>query len=582
MRTRNYSPEIARKLIRCAKGELPCDLVLKNGKIINVFTGEILDGDLGICAGYIAGIGTYRGIREKDLKGRYLSPGLIDGHIHIESSMLEPLQFARSVVPHGTTAVICDPHEIANVSGLEGVRYLLESAGNLSLDIFAMAPSCVPATEMETAGAKLDATEVAKLLDHPKILGLAEMMNFPGTIFADPDILEKIKLTQQRGLLVDGHAPGLRGKDLQAYCAAGISSDHECTTLEEAQEKIRSGMYIYIREGSTAKNLAELIPLVNPATAPFCLLVSDDLHPDDLLQTGHLDNILKKAVRLGLDPVTAIQLVTINPARRFGLDDIGAIAPGYRANLVTFDDLTDFRVKDVLVDGMLCAEAGKLNGETVEERQDQAVPLAVKNSIRVKWSDVDFSLPVRGSKVRVIELVENQLITKSQSLKPTIKNNFAVADPSRDLLKIAVIERHKASGRMQVGFVRGFGLQRGAFASTIAHDSHNIIVVGVSDEEMLLAAQSVAEINGGLAIVTGKDLVASLSLPIGGLMSTASVQEVAEQLNTLRKKVKSLGCHLDNPFMALSFLALPVIPELKLTDRGLVDVKGFHFTPLWM
>lgn len=582
MQTRTYSSKTAQKLLQCARGETPSDLVLKNATIINTFTGELLHGDLAICDGYIAGIGSYKGIKEKDIKGLFLSPGLIDGHIHIESTMLEPIQFSSAVVPQGTTSVICDPHEIANVCGIKGINYLLDSTENLPLDIFTMAPSCVPATEMETSGAVITARDIANLLEHPRTLGLAEMMNFPGTIAGSPYILEKIISTRKKGCLIDGHAPGLSGKGLQAYCAIGISSDHECTTYEEGLEKLRCGMYLYIREGSTAKNLEALISLINPATASRCLFVSDDLHPGDLLQHGHLNALLKKAVRLGLDPVTAIQLVTINPANRFGLEDLGAIAPGYRANFVIFENLIDFQVKFVFIDGILTAENGQLKKKAAKNDRQATIPSEITNSIHVKWSDVNFSVPVQGNKVKVIQLVPDQLITKKNLLKPTIKNNFAVADPSRDLLKIAVIERHNASGQMQVGFVQGFGLKRGAIASTLAHDSHNIIIVGANDDDMLLAAQKVAEIKGGLILIDQKNIVASLSLPIAGLMAQGSVQEVAEKMSLLQEKVALSGCSLNNPFMALSFLALPVIPELKITDKGLIDVNGFCFTSLWM
>ncbi len=581
MYTRKNPSHTVQKILQCARGDIPADLVLKNGKIINVFTGELVNGDIAICNGHIAGIGKYESTKQIQLDGQYICPGLIDGHIHIESSLLEPAQFAKAVLPHGTTTVICDPHEIANVAGIDGIKYILDSANNLALEIYAMVPACVPATDMETAGAEISTVDMIDLLSHPKVLGLAEVMNFPGTVSGDPGILEKIKIFKKYNLPIDGHAPGLTGKNLQAYCAAGITSDHECTTLQEAQEKLRSGMYIYIREGSTAKNLADLHPLINSKTAHLCLLVSDDLHPDDIIRAGHMDATLKKAVSLGIDPVTAIQLVTINPARRFGLHDLGAIAPGFRANLVTFQDLENFQVKHVFTNGMQSVVDGKMLSKANIEIQDN-VPTKINHSVHTKWKNIDFTVAVKGNKINVIELVPNQLITRKQILKPTISNNTAVADPSRDLLKIAVIERHKKSGQMSVGFIKGFGLKGGAIASSIAHDSHNIIVIGTNDEEMLIATKEITQINGGLAVIENHRVWGSLSLPIAGLMSNKNVTDVAKQLNSLQGKIKSLGCALDSPIMALSFLALPVIPDLKITDKGLVDVNSFQFTSLWV
>ncbi len=566
------------QLLSCSRGEIPCDLVLKNGQVVNTFTGEVLEQDVGIFQGLVAGIGQYSGHHEVDVKGRYICPGFIEGHIHIESSMLSPLQFARAVVPRGTTAVVCDPHEIANVLGVRGVSFMLEFSKDLPLDIFSMIPSCVPATDMETSGATLAPNDIDMLLARPGVPGLAEMMNFPGAIGGDPEVLAKIRTALDRNQPVDGHAPGVSGKQLQAYCACGISSDHECTTLEEAREKLRAGMYIFIREGSTAKNLEALLPLITPETAQWFLLVSDDRHPDDLLAQGHLDHILRRAVALGLDPITALKLVTINPAIRFGLKMRGALAPGYLADAVIVDDLSSFTVHQVYKEGRLVAH----DAEEVEKHfcpaaeTDHVLPV---DSIHIDWTAVDFRIPAQPGKVRVIECVEGQIITGLTELEPTISRDEAVADPARDLLKIAVIERHRASGNMTNGFVRGFGLREGAMASTVAHDSHNLIVVGTSDALMLAASRLVADSGGGIALLNHEKSII-LPLPIAGLMSMESLQEVSGILFRLKQFAEEMKIKIDNPFMLLSFLALPVIPTLKITDKGLVDVLAFQTVPL--
>ena len=569
------------QFLECARGNSPCDLVLKNAQVINVFTGEIIQENVGLTQGRIAGLGEYEGHQELDLAGRYLSPGFIEGHIHIESSMLTPAGFARAVVPHGTTTTVCDPHEIANVLGMKGVRYMLESAKDLPLDIFAMIPSCVPATNMETSGATLSADNIATLLDEPKVTGLAEMMNFPGTIGGDPEIMKKIQAALKKGMTIDGHAPAVTGKELQAYCGAGISSDHECTTLEEAREKLRAGMYIFIREGSTARNLEALLPLVTPGSTSRFLLVSDDRHPDDLLTHGHLDHILRKAIQLGLDPVTALKMVTINPAIRFNLKMRGAIAPGYLADLVILDNLTDFNAHRVYKNGIAVAEKGQPVKQHFNSSRDMAGEHPSPSSIHIDWQKVDFRIPARQGKIRTIDCVKDQIITATSELTPTITGNEAVADPNRDLLKIAVIERHKATGNMAAGFVRGFGLREGAMASTVAHDSHNLIVVGTSDEFMFKAARMAAENEGGIALVNSQEQLA-LPLPVAGLMSTESLPEITYTLHELNKLCKRMNLTPDNPFMLLSFLALPVIPSLKITDKGLVDTNTFQLVPLWI
>ncbi len=570
-----------RQLIGCARGDIPPEVVLKNCRVVHVFSGEISETDVAICNGRIAGLGSYRGGQEIDLRGSYLCPGFIEGHIHIESSMLTPRRFAEAVLPRGTTTVISDPHEIANVLGMDGIRFMLTDAADLPLGIFAMAPSCVPATHLESGGAVLGPDDLAGLLGHACVPGLAEMMNFPGTIAATADVLDKLHPFLAAGRCIDGHAPGLSGRDLQAYCAAGIGSDHECTTLAEAREKLRAGMYIYLREGSTARNLEALLPLVTPATARRCLLVSDDLHPDDILNDGHLDRILRRAVSLGLDPVTALQMVTINPARRFGLSWQGAIAPGYLADLVVLaGDLADFDVCRVFKNGVQVAADGRLDASIA------AAPLAggtpgPHRGLRIDWNGIDLGVPARSGRIRVIGCIEHQIVTRKLRVEPSVEGGMVVADPDRDLLKIAVIERHHATGRTGVGFIHGFGLSRGALASTVAHDSHNLIVVGASDRAMLRAARELDRMGGGLAVCDEDRVLSALPLPVAGLMSDRPARDVCRDLEKIRAAVAALGCRSDNPFMLLSFLALPVIPELKITDRGLVDVNRFEHVSLW-
>ncbi|NOQ45964.1 MAG: adenine deaminase [Desulfobulbaceae bacterium] len=577
----NISIASRQRLISCARGDAPPDLVLKNGRIINVFSGEILTGDVAVCEGRIAGVGNYRTGQEVDLAGSYLSPGFIEGHIHIESSMLEPRQFARAVLPHGTTAVVCDPHEIANVKGIPGIEYILESSRNLPVDIYAMAPSCVPATHMETAGATLNADDIGRLLNHPRVLGLAEMMNFPGTVAGMDDVLGKLQKAHEKNMAVDGHAPGLTGLDLQAYCAAGISSDHECTDLREAREKLRAGMSILIREGSTARNLEALLPLVTQLTSRHCLLVSDDRHPDDLKHKGHLDDILRKAISLGLDPVTGLQMVTLNPARRFGLHQKGAIAPGYHADLVVLEDLQTFKVGQVYKQGRLVAKNGRPLADAFTESENKQEYREVLSSVNIDWSTVDFRVHARSGQVRVIDCIEWQIVTGHHKVEPRIQNNQVTADTKQDILKLAVIERHHATGNMGIGFVRGFGMQQGAIASTVAHDSHNLLVVGASDQAMMRAVREVHRMGGGLTVAGDNETLASLPLPIAGLMSDAPLATVCDELEKLRICARELGCMPDNPFMLLSFLALPVIPRLKITDQGLVDVDRFQPVSLW-
>ncbi len=562
--------------IRIARGEEPAERVLRNARLVNVFSGEVHAADVAIAGGYVVGIGSYAGREEIDLQGRYLCPGFIDGHVHLESAMVHPAEFARAVVPRGTTTVIADPHEIANVMGVRGVRYLLEETAALPLNVYLMAPSCVPATPLETAGAELTASDIAELLQEKRVLGLAEMMNYPGVLYRVPEVLEKLRAASGRP--VDGHAPGLSGKDLCAYIAAGIGSDHECTTLQEALEKLRLGMAIMIREGSTAHNLEELLPLVMPGNASRCFFVSDDRHPADLLAHGHIDDILRRArARELLPPVVLIQMATLNAARYFRLWDLGAVAPGFRADLVVLDDLESFSVRMVFKDGKLVARDGALLEEALPAAR--ALP---PSTFRVPDLRPErFRIPAEGGHVRTIGVVPRQIWTRAIVEEATLEDGLAVADPERDLLKIAVVERHRGSGNIGLGFVKGFGLKRGAIASSVAHDSHNIVAVGCSDAELALAVQEVVRLQGGQVVVCGEEVLEALPLPIAGLMSDRPLEEVRRRLERLNEAARALGCTLEAPLMTMAFMALVVIPELKLSDRGLVDVQAFSFVPLF-
>jgi len=563
--------------IAVARGEEKADLVLRRARLVNVLSGEIHETDVAVWHGTVVGLGEgYEGEQEIDLEGRHLCPGFLDGHLHVESTMLQVGEFARAVVPHGTTAVILDPHEIANVAGVEGIRYILDSSEGAALSVYVMLPSCVPATDMETSGATLTADDLAPLLDHPRVLGIAEMMNFPGVLFRVPEVLRKVALADGRPL--DGHAPGLSGKDLNAYIAAGIRSDHECIALEEAREKLRRGMWIMLREGTTEHNLGTLPPLVQPLNARRCILVSDDRHPDDLMDQGHMDHSLRLAMEAGMDPVMAIQMATLNTAEYFGLRDLGAVAPGYRADMVVLDDLREVRVGMVFKDGQLVARDGQLLPSA-----PKPPTVSLGNTMRVDWDRVRFELAAEGKQARVIQVLPDQVLTHALIEEVQVEDGLAVADTDRDLLKLAVIERHHASGNMAMGFVRGFGLRRGALASTVGHDSHNLVVVGADDGDMMAAARHLADLGGGFAAVADGQVLADLPLPIAGLMSDQPLEVVRQAMDRLLGVAREeLGTGLPNPFMTLSFVALAVIPELRLTDRGLVDVTRFEVVPLFV
>ncbi len=561
--------------IETALGTHPVELLLKNCKLVNVFSGEIHPASVAIHEGRVVGFGEYEAVRTVDLEGRYLTPGFIDGHLHIESSMLSIPEFARQVVPLGTTSVVADPHEIANVWGLDGIRFMLQTSEGGPLRVFLMFPSCVPATPFETSGAVLTAQDMEAFKGKERILGLAEMMNFPGVLCGDPEILAKIEVFKDK--VLDGHAPGLSGKDLAAYVNAGIGSDHECTTREEAQEKLRAGMRVMIRQGSAARNLDALLPLVNDHNSRNCFFVTDDLDPRDILTKGHLNNSVRMAIKKGLDPVRAIQMVSLNPASYFRLKGLGAVLPGYQADMLVVDDMQELKISQVYHAGRLVAENGALIARSVPP-----AAMALPGSVNVDWEKIgDLSIPAKGSTARIIGVVPGQIVTRQiQDTVRTVDGNV-VADPARDILKIAVIERHKGTGRFSVGLIQGFGLKQGALASTVAHDSHNIIVVGANDADMLAAARKAADMGGGITVVSGGEVLAALPLPIAGLMSDRTVEEVNSALERVILAARGLGCTLDAPFATLSFMALTPIPELKLTDQGLFDSVNFAFTSLF-
>jgi adenine deaminase len=562
--------------IKAAKGETSSDLILKNGLVVDLFSGESIRTDVAIFDGVIVGLGEYDGPHLMDASKYHVVPGFMDGHFHIESSMLSPRELAKAVLPHGTTAIVADPHEIANVLGTRGLRYILEETEGLPLDFYLMAPSCVPATHLETSGACLEKEDLEDFKQEKRVLGLAEMMNFPGVTFCDPGVLDMIAAHCDR--IKDGHAPLLTGKDLNAYISAGIRSDHECTGLAEAREKLHKGMQIMIREGTQAKNLSALLPLVNAMTLSQCSLVTDDLHPHDIMRQGHLDAVMSLAIAQGLDPLWAIAMVTINTARYFGLRNCGAVAPGYRADLVLLSSLNPVRVEAVFKGGRQVVNHGKLNVDI----PPSVVPDDV-TSMHVKPYEVNaFVIPVSGRRVRVIDLIPDQILTGTAILEACVRDGKVIQDTKRDVLKIAVIERHRGTGNIALGLVRGFQLKKGALATSVAHDSHNIICVGCSDDDMYAASREVEAMRGGLAIACDGEITARLALPIAGLMSDRPLAEIGRGWEDIRYEAQQLGCQLREPFMHLSFLALPVIPELKMTDRGLVDVNMFDFVELFV
>ncbi len=563
--------------IRIARGHEPADLLLTNARIVDLFNQDVIEGEVAVADGRIAGTapsGSYQAVEVHDLRGRYVCPGFIDGHVHIESAMVNIPEFAHAVVPRGTTTVIADPHEMANVLGMTGFRYMFEAAKYNPLSVYLMASSCVPAGPYESSGATLGATDLAVLMQDRWVPGLAEMMDYPGVLDGNPDVLAKIAAAG--GRVIDGHAPGVRGMDLNAYAGAGIMSDHECTTVDEAREKLRAGMYVMIREASGARNLKDLLPLVTPKNARRCFFVTDDRNPLVLLEEGHIDSMVRDAIAWGLDPFLALQCACLNAAECFRLFDRGAVAPGRRADLITFDDLRAPRPAQVYRGGRLVAE----NGSLLPYARPVSLPV-LPVSMNVQRTGLRFAVPATGTRIRIIQVIPDQITTEAAEDTAKIAGGEAVADVTRDLLKIAVIERHTGSGRVGVGFVRGFGLRLGALASTVAHDAHNIIVVGADDESMRAAVEVLIDMKGGQVAVAGRE-VAKLPLPIAGLLSDRPIAEVAESVRGLLQMAHRMGSRLADPFMTLSFLALSVIPALKITDRGVLDVTKYELVPLFL
>lgn len=568
-----------KKLIDTAAGRVPADLVIKNCKIVNVFSGKIQEGDIAFSGNQIAGIGEYEGVKVIDAEGRYAAPGFIDSHIHIESSYVSPEEIGRLLVPHGGTTIMADPHEIVNVCGIAGLDYMMKAAENTVLDVKYELPSCVPATPFEHSGAVIDAEAMKEPITREGIAGLGEFMNFPGVINAADSDLDKIIVAKQEGKFIDGHGPGITGKELNAYAAARIAADHECSTVEEMSDRLERGMYILLRQGSACHNLRTLLKGVTAENSRRCLLCSDDRQPKTILHKGHLDNHLRICVEEGLDPVTAIRMATLNAAECFDLKDRGAIAPGYRGDVVLLDDLKDFHVNRVFVEGALVAEEGKYLPEI--KKCDIS---SVKGSVIVKdFSKEKFKMNLKSNKVNVIKILPGGVVTAKDTAEIELDaNGEFVRNPEVDLVKVAVVERHQGTGNVACGFLKGYGIKEGAVALSVAHDSHNIIVVGVNDEEMEFAVNSLVEQEGGIVLVKEGKVIESMPMPIAGLMSDQSGEWVDQKLTDIHEKAyEELGiCGDVEPVMTLCFMSLAVIPEIKLTDMGLFDVTTFSFIPV--
>lgn len=561
--------------ILASSGAKKASLVLKHGTVVNVFTAALEQADIAIEDGFIVGLGEYEGETEIDLKGAVVCPALIDGHIHLESSMVAPGEFERTVVPHGTQAVITDPHEIANVAGVEGIRFMMDRTEGLTLEVYFMLPSCVPATGLDESGAVLSAEKLEPFYGEERVLGLAELMNSYGTTRADKGILEKLEGALGKGLLVDGHAPGLTGKALNAYVMAGVQSDHECSDAAEALEKLSRGQWIMIREGTAAKNLEALLPLFEEPCYHRCMLVTDDKHPGDLLRLGHIDYIIRKAVSLGADPIHAVIMGSYNAAQYFGLRTIGAIAPGYKANLIVVSDLENFQVEKVYKNGKLVAENGVMKeGILAAEKRSSATPVRVGESFHLKEiTPEQLQVPKNGNFVRVLCLTPGELTTTERLVPWIEKEGYAPGvDTEQDIVKMAVFERHHDTGHIGLGYLGGYGLKRGAVATSIAHDSHNLIIAGTNDADMALAGNTVRKNRGGLAVVAGGEVLGELALPIAGLMSEEAAEVVDSRLEALKEEAGKLGASKEiDPFMTLAFASLPVIPKLRLNTYGLID-----------
>jgi adenine deaminase len=557
--------DLARRLA-VARGDEPADVVVRGGRVLSVFTREWLETNVAIADGWVAALGDYEGRETVDATGKYVVPGLIDAHMHLESSKLLPDEFARLVLPLGTTAVVADPHELANVLGTDGVHWLLDASAEIPLDVYFMASSCVPASSFESPRRSLTVGDLEGLLRRRRVIGLAEMMNFPGVVSGDPAELAKLALATH----VDGHAPGVRGRDLEAYAAAGIRSDHEASTVEEGRERLRAGMWLLIREASAARNLHALLPLVReygPHRIAFC---TDDREPEHIADDGHLNAIVRDAVAFGIPPEDALVLASHNPATYHRLDHLGAVAPGRQADLLLLPNLEGFVPELVLK-----------RGQPVVHIATAEVPDWVKHTVRIGALGPEmFRIPWKGGPARVIGLVPGQIITESLVDEPAHARGEALADAERDLAKIAVIERHLGTGRIGLGFVRGFGLRRGAFGSTLSHDAHNVVVVGMDDTSMAFAVRRLANLGGGIVVVDGAQTLAELPLPVAGILSDRPLADVVAGSHAVVSAAAELGSTIDAPFQLLAFLALSVIPSLKITDRGLVDVDRFEVVPL--
>lgn len=571
--------EQLKKLVDVAAGRIPADLVIKNCKVIDVYSAKIIEGDIAISDDVIAGIGNYEGKEVLDVCGKYVTPGFIDSHIHIESSYVSPEEIGKLLVPHGGTCIIADPHEVVNVCGIKGLDYMMEAAKNTVLDIKYMVPSCVPCTPFENAGAIIDADKMKEPITRENVLGLGEFMNFPGVITGDSDVLDKIMVAKESGKIIDGHSPSVFGNDLNAYVSVGIRNDHECSTVEEMQDRISRGVYVLLRQGSACHDLRNLLKGVTKENSRRCLLCSDDRQPKTILELGHLDNHLQICVEEGLDPITAVQMATLNAAECFGLKDRGAIAPGLRADLVVMEDLKDFKVTNVFIQGKEVARDGKYLPEF--KKCDIS---SVRGSMHVKDFSIEkLKLNLKTNKVHIIDILPGGVVTKkSVDTVELDENGDFIFNPEKDIVKVAVVERHKNTGNVAVGFLRGYGIKEGAVALSVAHDSHNLIVVGTSNEEMAFAIEKLIEQEGGVVLVKNGEVIENMPMPIAGLMSDKDGEWVDKKLTSLHKVAyEELGIHQDvEPVMTLCFMSLVVIPEIKITDKGLFDIMKFNFISL--
>lgn len=564
-----------KRRIDVAAKRAPADLVIKNGYVVNVFTQEILIQDVAIADGYIAGVGTFEGYETVDAAGKYIVPGFIDGHVHIESAMVTPSEFSNVVLPHGVTTIIADPHEIANVTGETGIQYMLDASEGIPLEVLMMLPSCVPATPFENSGATLNCEDLIDYYDHERVLGLGEVMDFPSVLYKEDRMLDKLMDATSKGKLIDGHAAGVDGDGVNVYMSAGIRTDHECINREEALERLRKGMYVMLREGSAAKDLVALLQAVNERSARRCLFVTDDKHLDEIVDEGSIDFNIKTAIREGFDPLVAIQMATLNAAECFGLREKGAVAPGYEADLVILSDLEKVEVERVFKRGQLVAE----NGKVLEPVTPQVLPPAsVIESVNIHpltMEDLKIDMN-EGNYANIIQILPKMIVTKHLVEEVDVTDGQFVPSLEKDQLKIAVVERHYSTGNVGLGIIKGLGLKRGAIASTVAHDSHNIVAAGTNDADLYKAIEATADMKGGLVVVEDGDIIASLPLPVAGLMSDMEYNAVYYRIGELNEALEGIGCTMEfNPFITLAFLALPVIPELKLTDTGLFDVKTF-------